>query len=151
MQTLLKKTIPLQHPLGASTLPGNPPLVLRGGAIAFNPEEGNMYIVHVTDPGRYTVIDVNTDTVTSSVELDEAEQAGTAFNPNNNVMYATNFGDDTASLIGGPASGETFRITNIDDGPIGIASLLNRFMYVANCEEGNVQQISLTHVSATFM
>jgi DNA-binding beta-propeller fold protein YncE len=146
----VEKTIPLQHPLGASTLLGNPPLVLRGGAIAFNPEEGNMYIAHVTDPGRYTVIDVNTDTVTSSVELDEAGQTGIAFNPNNAVMYAANFGDDTVSLIGGPASGETFRITNIDDGPIGIASSRDRFMYVANCEEGNIQQISVTSVSATF-
>jgi DNA-binding beta-propeller fold protein YncE len=146
----VEKTIPLQHLLGASALLGDPLLVLRGGTIAFNPEEGNMYIAHVTDPGRYTVIDVNTDTVTSSVELDEAEQAGIAFNPNNNVMYATNFGDDTVSLIGGPASGEAFRITNIDDGPIGIASSRDRFMYVANCEDGNVQQILGTTVLREF-
>lgn len=142
----VEKTIPLQHPLGAVTRFGDPPLVLRGGSIAFNPEEGNMYIAHVTDPGRYTVIDANTDMVTSSVELDEEEQAGIAFNPNNNVIYATNFGDDTVSLIGGPASGETYRITNIDDGPIGIASSRDKFMYIANCEEGNVQQILLTEV-----
>jgi hypothetical protein len=95
----VEKTIPLQQPLGARVLFGDPVLVLREDAIAFNPEEGNMYIVHVTDPGRYTVIDVNTDTVTSSVELKEAQQAGIAFNPANNVMYATNAASNTVSVI----------------------------------------------------
>jgi YVTN family beta-propeller protein len=84
-----------QHGLVTQTLPlpaGSAPF-----GIAFNPNNGNMYMTNFNSDS-VSVINPSTNTVISTIPVGSAP-FGIAFNPNNGNMYVTNAGGKTISVI----------------------------------------------------
>jgi YVTN family beta-propeller protein len=65
--------------------------------IAFNPNNGNMYMTNF-NTDSVSVISPSTNTVISTIPVGSAP-FGIAFNPNNGNMYVTNAGGKTISVI----------------------------------------------------
>jgi YVTN family beta-propeller protein len=65
--------------------------------IAFNPDNGFMYVTNFTS-NTVSVIDPATNTVVATIPVG-ANPIGIAFNPNNGFLYVTNFGSNTVSVI----------------------------------------------------
>jgi YVTN family beta-propeller protein len=84
-----------QHGLVTDTVPlpaGSAPF-----GIAFNPNNGNMYMTNFNSDS-VSVVNPSTNTVISTIPVGSAP-FGIAFNPNNGNMYVTNAGGKTISVI----------------------------------------------------
>lgn len=69
-------------------------------AIAYNPNNGYLYVTNRTDAGTVTII--NTATLTQVAVLGVGNKpTGIAFNPNDGLMYVPLFGESEISLISG--------------------------------------------------
>jgi YVTN family beta-propeller protein len=98
--------------------------------IAFNPNNGNMYMTNFNSDS-VSVINPSTNTVISTIPVGSAP-FGIAFNPNNGNMYVTNAGNNTVSVIN-PSTNTFVATIPVGSAPFGIAfNPNNGNMYVTN-------------------
>jgi YVTN family beta-propeller protein len=98
--------------------------------IAFNPNNGNMYMTNFNSDS-VSVINPSTNTVISTIPAGPVP-FGIAFNPNNGNMYVTNAGNNTVSVIN-PSTNTFVATIPVGSVPFGIAfNPNNGNMYVTN-------------------
>jgi YVTN family beta-propeller protein len=98
--------------------------------IAFNPNNGNMYMTNFNS-GSVSVVNPSTNTVISTIPVGSAP-FGIAFNPNNGNMYVTDAGNNSVSVIN-PSTNTFVATIPVGSAPFGIAfNPNNGNMYVTN-------------------
>ena len=130
------ETSPTQGLVVATIPVGSAP---RG--IAFNPNNGNMYVVN-QDGNTVSVINGATNTVVGSPIPVGSQPIDVAFNPDNGDLYVTNLDDNNVTVIDGATNTVVGSPIPVGSEPFGIAfNPDNGDLYVANLDDNNVTVI----------
>lgn len=107
--------------------------------IAVNPSTNKVYVVNEYS-NTVSVIDTNTDTVKSTINLGNFPY-GIDINPLNNRIYITNRGSNSVSVLDGSVDTKLHDIT-VGKSPVGIAvNPSANWIYVTNLDDGTMSVI----------
>jgi YVTN family beta-propeller protein len=98
--------------------------------MAYNPNNGYLYVTNRKPSGTVTVISTTTNMTVTVLGVGD-RPTGIAYNPNDGCIYVANFGSNTVSVISGTSLVGT--ITDGFDGPAHIAvKNASNLLYVTN-------------------